>query len=144
MTITTGGTENHLMLIDVTPFGVSGRQGASALRDCGITCNKNGIPFDKLSPMITSGLRLGTPAMTTLGMGEEEMKEIAAIVKLVISHTQPGVVAQGPNAGKPSKIAYKIDAAFQEEATSRVKALLTQFPLYPELDLDFLKQHFVP
>lgn len=144
MTITTGGTENHLMLIDVTPFGVSGRQGASALRDCGITCNKNGIPFDKLSPMITSGLRLGTPAMTTLGMGEEEMKEIAAIVKLVISHTQPGVVAQGPNAGKPSKIAYKIDAASQEEATSRVKALLTQFPLYPELDLDFLKQHFAP
>lgn len=143
MTITTGGTENHLMLIDVTPFGVSGRQGASALRDCGITCNKNGIPFDKLSPMITSGLRLGTPAMTTLGMGEEEMKEIAAIVKLVISNTKPGVVASGPNAGQPSKIAYEIEPAAQQEASARVKALLDKFPLYPELDLEFLKKHFL-
>lgn len=143
MTITTGGTENHLMLIDVTPFGVSGRQGASALRDCGITCNKNGIPFDKLSPMITSGLRLGTPAMTTLGMGEEEMKEIAAIVKLVISNTKPGVVASGPNAGQPSKIAYEIEPAAQQEASARVKALLDKFPLYPELDLEFLKKQFL-
>ena len=82
--------------------------------------------------------------LNKVSFSDEEMKEIAAIVKLVISHTQPGVVAQGPNAGKPSKIAYKIDAASQEEATSRVKALLTQFPLYPELDLDFLKQHFAP
>lgn len=143
MTITTGGTENHLMLIDVTSFGVSGRQGASALRDCGITCNKNGIPFDKLSPMITSGLRLGTPAMTTLGMKEAEMKEIAGIVKLVISNTSSGVVASGPNAGKPSKIAYEIAPEAQAEASARVKSLLERFPLYPQLDLEFLKKHFI-
>tara|TARA_B110000483_G_C18186978_1_gene539353 strand:- start:970 stop:2484 length:1515 start_codon:yes stop_codon:yes gene_type:complete len=143
MVITTGGTENHLMLVDVTPFGVSGRQGASALRDCGITCNKNGIPFDKLSPMITSGLRLGTPAMTSLGMGVDDMKEIASIVKLVIENTQSGVVASGPNAGKPSKINYLIADSVKEEALGRVKLLLAKYPLYPELDLDFLKEQFL-
>ena len=80
------------MLIDVTTFGLTGRQAASALRECGITLNKNAIPFDQNTPLVTSGLRLGTPAITTLGMGADEMKEIAGIVKHALANTKSGFV----------------------------------------------------
>lgn len=142
MRVVSNGTDNHLMLIDVTPFGLSGRQGAAALTDCNMTLNKNAIPFDKESPLITSGMRLGTPAVTTLGMGSEEMKEIASIVKLVLANTKPGTIASGANAGKPSKIAYELDAAVRAQARDRVRVLLDRFPVYPELDLAFLKEQF--
>ncbi len=142
MDVVSGGTDNHLMLINVKPFGLTGRQAASALTDCNITLNKNAIPFDTESPMITSGLRVGTPAVTTLGMGAEEMNEIADIMKLVISNTKPGVVESGPKAGKPSKIKYEIESSAREEAEKRVAALLNRYPIYPELDLDFLMKQF--
>ena len=142
MSVVSGGTDNHLMLIDVTPMGLTGRQGASALRECGITLNKNAVPFDQNTPLITSGLRLGTPALTTLGMGVAEMKEIASIIKFALSNTKAGVVESGANAGKPSKINYTIDAKALEQAKARVKALLDRFPVYPELDLAFLQKHF--
>ncbi len=142
MTVVSGGTDNHLLLIDVTPMGLTGRQAAAALVQCGITLNKNAIPFDPLSPMITSGLRIGTPAVTTLGMGVSEMKEIASIIRFVLSHTEADTVKSGKNAGSPSKIAHVIDSATVTEARHRVKALLDHFPLYPELDLPFLQQHF--
>lgn len=142
MKVVSNGTDNHLMLIDVTSFGLTGRQGAGALRECGITLNKNAVPFDPNSPMITSGLRLGTPAVTTLGMGKDEMKEIAAIIKLALAGTKAGVVEKGENKGKPSKIQYSIDAKALEEARARVKALLDRYPVYPELDLAFLQEHF--
>ena len=96
MTIATNGTDNHLMLIDVTTFGLTGRQAESALRDCGITLNRNSLPYDVNGPWYTSGLRIGTPAATTLGMGEIEMKEIASIIKLVISNTKAEVIAAAP------------------------------------------------
>jgi len=140
--VLSGGTDNHLMLIDVCPFGLTGRQAESALRDCGITLNRNSIPFDPNGPWYTSGLRLGTPAVTTLGMGEAEMREIAAIVKLVLSSTKPSVVESGKNAGQPSKAKYEVDAAAHDEARKRVKALLDRYPVYPELDLAFLQEHF--
>ncbi len=80
----TGGTDNHLVLVDVTPFDLSGKDAEQLLDDAGITCNKNGIPFDKRSPLVTSGIRLGTPALTTRGMGTEEMQTIAgAILKIL-------------------------------------------------------------
>jgi len=142
MSVVSGGTDNHLLLIDVTPFGLTGRQAAAALFRCGITLNKNAIPFDKQSPMITSGLRLGTPAITTLGMGEKEVQEIASIIKFVLNNMTPGTISSGKNAGKPSKIAYNINEDIIETASARVKALLDQYPLYPELDLKFLQQHF--
>lgn len=142
MNVVSGGTDNHLMLIDVTTLGITGRQGASALRDCGITLNKNAIPFDQNSPMITSGLRLGTPAITTLGMGVSEMKEIAAIIKLALSNTKPGVVESGTNAGKPSRINYVLDETTHQAARARVKALLDRFPVYPQLDLALLEEYF--
>ena len=140
--IVSGGTDNHLMLIDVTPFDLTGRQAAAALVRCGITLNKNAIPFDTNTPAITSGLRIGTPAVTTLGMGVEEMKEIASIIRYVIGNMKPGVIKSGKNAGAPSKIAYEIEDQVVETASSRVKALLDRFPLYPELDLEFMEKYF--
>ena len=142
MTVVSNGTDNHLLLIDVTPLGLTGRQAAAALSSCGITLNKNAIPFDKESPMVTSGLRLGTPAVTTLGMGTDEVKEIASIVKQVLDNTKAGVVEKGKNQGKPSKIKYILDDDAKKQATERVKALLDRFPVYPELDLPFLQSHF--
>jgi glycine hydroxymethyltransferase len=142
MDVVSGGTENHLLLIDVRSFGLTGRQAASALRECRITLNKNAIPFDPNGPVSTSGLRVGTPALTTLGMGPDEMREIASIFKGVLSHTQPGVIASGPNAGRPSKANYLLDADAAAEARSRVKTLLDEFPVYPELDLPLLQRHF--
>ena len=142
MTLATGGTDNHLMLIDVRPFGINGRQAALALRECNLTLNRNALPFDTNGPWYTSGLRVGTPAVTTVGMGEAEMKEIAAIINLVLENTKPATIASGKNAGKPSKAKYIIDSAARSQAQARVKALQDSFPVYPELDLAFLQAHF--
>jgi glycine hydroxymethyltransferase len=143
MKVISGGTDNHLFLIDVTPFGVTGRQAAGALRDCHITLNKNAIPFDKESPLTTSGLRVGTPAVTTLGMGAPEMEEMAAIFKLVLTSMKPTLIESGANAGKISKIKYDLQPTAREEASNRVKALLSKFKVYPELDLEVLQKYFV-
>lgn len=142
LSVVTGGTDNHLMLVDASAAGLSGRQAAAALSECCITLNKNAIPFDKEPPTITSGLRMGTPAVTTLGMGVGEMKEIAAIVKLVIGGTKAGVVDSGEKAGQPSKIKYVLDAGVKQQALARVKDLLGKYPVYPELDLGFLQKQF--
>ncbi|MDR0305015.1 MAG: glycine hydroxymethyltransferase [Chitinispirillales bacterium] len=143
MEVVSGGTDNHLFLIDaVKSFGLSGRQAAGALFECGVTLNKNSIPFDKENAMITSGLRVGTAAVSTLGMGEYEMKEIAKIFSLILRNTKAGVVEKGENAGKPSKISYIIDEKIKVEAKEKVKSLLAKFVLYPELDLEFLKKRF--
>ncbi len=142
VTIATGGTDNHLMLIDVTPFGLNGRQAENAVRECGITLNRNALPFDINGPWYTSGLRLGTPAVTTLGMGKDEMKTIAGILKLILSNTKPAILTKGANAGKPSKAKYVLEPAAKEEAQKRVSDLLGKFPVYPELDLAFLQQEF--
>ncbi len=142
LAVATGGTDNHLMLINVTGFGITGRQAESAVRECGITLNRNSLPFDANGPWYTSGLRIGTPAVTTLGMGEDDMKEIAAILKLVLSNITPTTIEKGDNAGKASKAKYTTDASAVEEASSRVKTLLDRYPVYPELDLGLLQTHF--
>lgn len=131
--VATNGTDNHLMLLDVTPFGLNGRQAETVLRKYGVTLNRNALPFDKNGPWYTSGLRIGTPAVTTLGMGEAEMKEIASIIALVLKNTEPAKISK-------SKAVTKPEAA--EEATRRVKALLDRFVLYPELDLNFLQENY--
>ncbi len=131
------------MLIDVaTSCGLTGRHAAGALYECGVTLNFNSLPFDPNGPLITSGLRVGTPAATTIGMGAAEMQEIAAIIKLVLDGTKPKMLESGKNAGKPSKRQYTLDAAVATQARARVKALLDRFPVYPELDLGFLLEHF--
>ncbi len=139
MKLQTGGTDNHLMLINVAPFGLTGRQAESAMSECGITLNRNSLPFDPNGAWWTSGLRIGTPAVTTLGMGEAEMKEIARVIKLVLANAKPGLTEKG----EPSKGKVVVDSAAREEAVKAVKALLGKFVLYPELDLDFLKKAFV-
>ena len=78
--IVSGGTDNHLMLVDLTPFGITGRDAEKWLDAANITVNKNGIPFDTKSPFVTSGIRVGTPAVTTRGMGVKEMQTIAGFI----------------------------------------------------------------
>ncbi|HEO70767.1 MAG TPA: glycine hydroxymethyltransferase [Candidatus Hydrogenedentes bacterium] len=140
--VATGGTDNHLMLIDVTSCGLTGVQAAGALRECGVTVNFNSLPYDPNGPLITSGLRIGTPAVTTLGMGEAEMREIASVFKGVLSHTQSALVSSGPHAGQPSKRQYTVDDKAADEARAHVADILGRFPVYPELDLAFLQKHF--
>ena len=129
--IISGGTDNHLLLLDVTPFGITGRQAESAVRECGITLNRNAIPYDPNGAWYTSGLRLGTPAATTLGMGPAEMKEIAAIMKLILSNAK----ADPAPSGGLSKAKYKLDGGARKEASSRVQSILKRFPVYPEIDV---------
>lgn len=140
--VLTGGTDNHLMLIDVTPFGLNGRMAESLMRDAGITLNRNALPFDLNGPWYTSGLRLGTPAVTTLGMEESDMKEIASIIATVLKNAHPVILTKGENAGKESKNKAKVENTILEDAKARVKSLLERHLLYPELDLDFLEKEF--
>ena len=111
--IISGGTDNHLMLIDLTNKEITGKQAEIALGKAGITVNKNMIPFDMRSPFVTSGIRIGTPAMTTRGMKEEEMKTIASLIDRAISNHE--------NEDELGKIKHE------------VKKLCSKFPLYPEL-----------
>ncbi|MCK9547185.1 MAG: glycine hydroxymethyltransferase [Sphaerochaeta sp.] len=142
ITVATGGSDNHLMLLDVRSFGLNGRQAESALRDCGVTLNRNSLPFDPNGPWYTSGLRIGTPALTTLGMGSTEMEEVASIIALVLQNTKAAILTKGANAGSPSKARAITAEAVREEAQQRVIALLDRFPLYSELDLPFLQEYF--
>jgi glycine hydroxymethyltransferase len=86
--IISGGTDNHLMLVDLRSKNITGKAAQEALDDVGITCNKNAVPFDDKSPLITSGIRLGTPALTTRGMKENEMKLIAGLINKVVTNPQ--------------------------------------------------------
>lgn len=140
MDVLTGGTDNHLLLIDVhKSFGLTGRQAESAIRDCHLTLNRNAVPFDANGPWYTSGLRVGTPAVTTLGMTPNEMREIASVFKLVLSNTKPSVMQKGPEAGQPSRARYTIGKAAAEAARERVAALLDRYPVYPEIDLGLVQ-----
>jgi glycine hydroxymethyltransferase len=132
LNVLTGGTDNHLLLIDVAKtFGLTGRQAEAALRESRITLNRNSLPFDANGPWYTSGLRIGTPATTTLGMSTTEMQEIARILKLVLSHLSPTVTASG----KKSLTKYTLEPSILTQAQQRVQDLLNKHPLYPELDL---------
>lgn len=128
--LVSGGTDNHLLILDVTQFGLTGRQAETALRAAGLTMNRNSIPFDPEGPWYTSGMRMGTPATTTLGMKETEMTEIASIVFDVLSHTKAALVEK---TGQPSKANAITEPAAKAAAQARVSAILQQFPLYPEI-----------
>ena len=97
----TGGTDVHLVLVDLTPTGLDGQTGEDRLDEVGITVNRNAIPFDPRPPMNPSGLRIGTPALTTRGMGEEEMTEIAEVI---VDRPRPRlrVLQGGPRAPAPA------------------------------------------
>ncbi|OAT71709.1 serine hydroxymethyltransferase [Parageobacillus thermoglucosidasius] len=109
-TLVSGGTDNHLLLIDLRPQGLTGKVAEKVLDEIGITVNKNTIPYDPESPFVTSGIRIGTAAVTTRGFGLEEMDEIASIISLALKNHE--------------------DEAKLEEARKRVAALTEKFPLY--------------
>jgi len=139
MHVLTGGTENHIVLLNVVQsYGLTGKQAATALRECGVTLNFNSIPYDENPPLIASGLRLGTPAVTTLGMGPEEMKEIADIIHEVLSRVKPAPIQSGAQAGQLSKRQYLLEPEVRERAQARVNELLQNYVLYPQLDADLL------
>jgi glycine hydroxymethyltransferase len=92
--IVSGGTDNHLMLVDLRPFGVTGKVAQEALDRAGITCNKNAIPNDPEKPFVTSGLRLGTAAVTTAGMREPEMQEISSLIAQVLRKVDDEHIAE--------------------------------------------------
>ncbi len=117
--IVTGGTDTHLMLVDLRPKGVTGKDAEAALGRAHITCNKNGIPFDPAPPTVTSGVRLGTPAGTTRGFGEEEFREIGRLIVEVVD----GLAASGPDG----------NGAVEAAVKARVQALCDRFPVYPGL-----------
>lgn len=139
--VLTGGTDNHLILINVDKNDLTGRQAESSLHECNITLNRNSLPFDPNGPWYTSGLRLGTAAPTSLGMGKEEMAELGSIIAAVIKGTSQAQTEKDP--AKKSKAKYIIDPAVKTEAIGRVKKLLDRFPVYPELDLELLKKAFI-
>ncbi|MCR4676455.1 MAG: glycine hydroxymethyltransferase [Sphaerochaetaceae bacterium] len=141
--VTTGGTDNHLMLLDVRPFSLNGKQAEALLRTCSITLNRNTLPFDTNGVWYTSGLRVGTAAVTTLGMDTEDMKEIAAVFALVLKNARPAKITKGEKAGTLSKSRAVVPSEIREEASSRILALLNKHVLYPEIDLNFLKEEFI-
>jgi glycine hydroxymethyltransferase len=127
----TGGTENHLVLIDIRNFGLNGRQAEAAVRAADMTLNRNVIPNDPNGAWYTSGMRLGTPAMTTLGMGAAEMQEIAGILHSVLAATK----AASKKDGTPSQVNFVTDPKVLEAAKARVKDLMARHPLYPGIEL---------
>jgi glycine hydroxymethyltransferase len=112
--VVSGGTDNHLMLIDLTNKNISGKKAEAALEKAGITVNKNMVPFDTKSPFVTSGIRVGTPAVTTRGMKENEMRKIAEIINTAIINFE--------------------DESKLEELKNEVKEMCSGFPLYKDLE----------
>ena len=138
--VMTGGTDNHLLLLDVTARGLTGRQAESALRDAGITANRNTLPADRNGPWYTSGLRLGTPALTTLGMREEQMALVADQIARVLAATETAVITKGARSGTASRTHYQLEPAVQAAVRAEVEHLLQAFPAYPGLDLPLLQR----
>jgi glycine hydroxymethyltransferase len=131
-TLVTGGTDNHLNLIDVaTSYGLTGRQAEAALLDSGIVTNRNAIPADPNGAWYTSGIRIGTPALTTRGLGTAEMDEVAGLIDRVLTTTEPGTT----KSGAPSKASHVLDEKVADEISRRATDLVAGFPLYPEIDL---------
>ncbi len=127
--IVTGGTDNHLVLVDVGPFGVTGRQAESALEEAGVIVNRNSIPFDANGAWYTSGIRLGTPALTTVGMGVADMDEVADIICEVLHGTEPTTTSKG----EPSKAKFTLADETRDRNRARAAELLAANPLYPTL-----------
>ncbi|CJA41598.1 serine hydroxymethyltransferase [Streptococcus pneumoniae] len=113
LTLVSGGTDNHLILIDVRNLEITGKVAEHVLDEVGITVNKNTIPFETASPFVTSGVRIGTAAVTSRGFGLEEMDEIASLIAYTLKNHE--------------------NEAALEEVRKRVEALTSKFPMYPNL-----------
>jgi glycine hydroxymethyltransferase len=119
LAIVSGGTDTHLMLVDLRPLGLTGRDAEQALERAGITCNKNGIPFDPQKPTVTSGIRLGSPAATTRGFGVAEFRQVGLWIGEVLRS-----LANNPGG----------DTATEQRVRRAVTALCARFPIYRPLD----------
>jgi glycine hydroxymethyltransferase len=126
--LVTGGTSNHIVLVDVArSFGLTGRQAEAALLDAGVVTNRNSVPRDPNGAWYTSGVRLGTPALTTLGFGTGEMDEIADIIAVALRATAPAAAA--------AKAKYTLDDQVAAHSRARCADLLGRHPLYPGIQL---------
>ncbi|HEU5043372.1 MAG TPA: glycine hydroxymethyltransferase [Nocardioidaceae bacterium] len=130
-TLVTGGTDNHIVLLDVSGFGLTGRQAESALLDAGVVTNRNSVPSDPNGAWYTSGIRFGTPALTTRGFGADELDRVAGLVVDVLRNTTPSTT----KAGTPSKANYTLADGVAERTKAASAEMLEKFPLYPGLDL---------
>ena len=119
LSLVTGGTDNHLLLVDLRSRHITGTQAEKALERAGITCNKNGIPFDTENPTVTSGIRLGTPAGTTRGFGTAQFEQIGEMILDVLAG-----LAREPGG----------DDHVERAVRSRVRDLCNQFPIYAPAD----------
>ncbi|WKN46876.1 glycine hydroxymethyltransferase [Nocardioides sp. Arc9.136] len=129
--LVTGGTDNHLVLLDVSSFGLTGRQAESALLDAGVVTNRNSVPQDPNGAWYTSGIRLGTPALTTRGFGHDEFDRVAELIVDVLGNTQPGTT----KAGGPSKASYVLGDGVADRVKGASAEMLDKHPLYPGLEL---------
>ena len=128
--LVTGGTDNHLVLVDVRSFALTGRQAESALERSGVIVNRNSVPNDPNGAWYTSGVRLGTPALTTLGMGPSEMDEVADIIASVLLAAEPTQAGDGNSLAK-----FSLDDTVVDGARKRCADLLNAHPLYPTVGL---------
>src|SRR4051812_47757228 len=129
-TLVTGGTDNHIVLLDVQSFGLTGRQAESALLDSGIVTNRNAIPNDPNGAWYSSGIRLGTPALTTRGFGAAEFDRVAELIVDVLTNTEPAAASTGP-----SKAKYKLADGTADRVHAAAAEMLAANPLYPGLTL---------
>jgi glycine hydroxymethyltransferase len=129
--LVTGGTDNHIVLLDVTSFGLTGRQAESALLDAGVVTNRNSVPSDPNGAWYTSGVRLGTPALTTRGFGRDEFDKVAELIVDVLRNTTPNTTS----AGAPSKATYTLADGVADRVKAQSAELLDKHPLYPGLEL---------
>jgi glycine hydroxymethyltransferase len=129
--LVTGGTDNHIVLLDVTRFGLTGRQAESALLDAGIVTNRNSIPADPNGAWYTSGIRLGTPALTTRGFGADEFDRVAELIVDVLRGTE----AKTARDGSPSKAGYVLADGVADKTKAASAEMLDAHPLYPGLTL---------
>jgi glycine hydroxymethyltransferase len=129
--LVTGGTDNHIVLLDVTGFGLTGRQAESALLDAGIVTNRNSVPNDPNGAWYTSGVRFGTPALTTRGFGADEFDRVAELTVNVLKNTTPTTTA----AGAPGKAKYHLADGVVQATKAASAELLGKHPLYPGLEL---------
>jgi len=113
LTVVSGGTDNHIVLVDLRTIGLTGKEAESILDEVGITANKNAIPHDTAGPLVTSGIRFGTPAMTSRGLGPEEMKEIAQLIGLAFKNPKSSTI--------------------KNQILESVREMTSQFPLYEGL-----------
>jgi glycine hydroxymethyltransferase len=129
--LVTGGTDNHLVLLDVSGFGLTGRQAESALLEAGVVTNRNSIPNDPNGAWYTSGIRIGTPALTTRGFGRDEFDRVSELIVDVLKNTSPAQTKDG----RPSKANYTLADGVADRTKAASAEMLDKHPLYPGLEL---------